>query len=124
MARSQAWKQFERVVAATWGSFRVPLSGINSRHNAGDVILPVGTSALIECKTRAGSSHWTMFSEAQADAKKNGIDPIRTLLYFKQKHKQGYIVTMDGELFEKMLALPEVRSLFAPPCEECDAESI
>lgn len=113
MAKSQSWKAFERVVATTWGSFRVPLSGINSRHNAGDVILPEGVSALIECKTRAGSSHWTLFDEAREDAKRNGIDPLRTLLYFKQKRKHGYIVTMDGELFEKMLAVPEVRALFA-----------
>jgi hypothetical protein len=113
MGRSVAWKQFERVIAATWGSFRVPLSGINSRHNAGDVIIPDDLSLLIECKTRAGSLHWTMFDEACQDAKRNGVNPLHTLLYFKQKHKQGYIVTLDGELFEKMLAIPEVRKLFA-----------
>lgn len=109
--RSVAWKAFEREIAKIFGSFRVPLSGINSRHNAGDVIIPDGFSMLVECKTRAGSLHWTMFNEAQKDAEKNKVDPTRTLLFFKQKSKHGYIVTMDGELFEKIWEIEAVKEL-------------
>lgn len=112
MARSVAWKSFERVIATLFGSFRVPLSGINSRHNAGDVILPDDLDMLIECKTRASSQHWTLFDEACQDAKKNKVDPLRTLLFFKQKRKQGSIVTMDTEMFERIWAVPGVRDLF------------
>jgi len=112
MARSVSWKQFERVIAATWGSFRVPLSGINSRHNAGDVILPDGVSALLECKVRAGSAHDTLFELAQADAEKNHIDKTRTLLYLKVKGKHGYTVTMDGSLFEQFMKIDGFMDLF------------
>lgn len=118
MAKSKAWQQFERVVASTWGSFRVPLSGINSRHNAGDVILPDGVYALLECKTRQSSAHHTLWREAVEDAKKNGIDPEKTVLYFKQKSSHGYIVTLDGSLFERLLAIPQVYAIFQEPPRE------
>jgi hypothetical protein len=113
MARSVAWKQFEREIALLFGTFRVPLSGINSRHNAGDIILPLDLSMLVECKTRAGSLHLSMFRAACKDAVKNKIDPIRTLLFFRQKFHKGYIVTMDGEAFEHIWNVPGVRELFA-----------
>jgi hypothetical protein len=113
MARSVAWKAFEREVATLFGSFRVPLSGINSRHNAGDVILPDDLSMLIECKCRATSIHLTIFRDACRDAVKNGVDPIRTLLFFRQKSHKGYIVTMSGEAFEHIWNVPGVRELFA-----------
>ncbi len=112
MPKSNAWKAFEREIATLFGSFRVPLSGINSRHNAGDVILPDDLSLLIECKTRETSQHWTLFDVACKDAKRNGIDPIRTLLFFKQKRKQGFIVTVDGAMFEQIWNVPGVRDLF------------
>lgn len=110
MPQSKAWKDFERKVASIWGSYRVPLSGINSRHNAGDVILPQGISALLECKTRQNSAHWELFKDAQDDAIKNKINPLHTILFFKKKGANGYIVTMDGKLFEKIL--PFIRHIF------------
>lgn len=106
-----AWKNFERAVAKTWGSFRVPLSGINSRHNAGDVILPNGVKALIECKLRGNSVHYTLFKLAQKDALKNGIDADNTLLYLKVKATHDYLVTMTGDMFEKIMQT-EARKLF------------
>jgi hypothetical protein len=105
-------KAFERVVAATWGSHRVPLSGINSRHNAGDVILPTDVSALLECKTRVSSSHWSLFAGAVKDAIKNKVDPERTVLYFKKVGARGHLVTVDGKMFARMLQIPGVKLLF------------
>lgn len=113
--QSDAWKAFERVIATLFGSFRVPLSGINSRHNAGDVILPNDISMLIECKCRASSSHWTMFNDARKDAKKNGVDPLNTMLFLKVKYHEGSIVTMDTALFERIWAVPGVRDVLAKP---------
>jgi len=112
MAQSKAWQAFEREIATLFGTFRVPLSGINSRHNAGDVILVDGLDCLVECKTRAGSIHLTMFRNAVKDAIKNKIDPLRVLLFFKQKGKHGFIVTMNGDMFERIWKVPGVRELF------------
>ena len=96
-----------------FGTFRTPLSGINSRHGPGDIIIPDDLALLVECKVRASSSHWTLYDDACKDARKNKLDPVRTLLFFKQKHGHGSIVTLDTDMFERIWNVPGVRELFA-----------
>jgi hypothetical protein len=101
----------ERKTATRWGSHRVPLSGINSRHNAGDVILK-DLNLLIECKFRAKNVQHTLFRAAQADAAKNGVNPLHVLLYSKVKHEVGEIVTMDADLLDLIKSVPGVMEIF------------
>jgi hypothetical protein len=100
------WKQFERVVATIFGSFRVPLSGINSRHNAGDVIVPPGMEFLAECKYREKFLHHKLFRDAQADAAKNGVKTFNVFLFTKQKSETGFLVTMTGDMFNTLMQIP------------------
>jgi hypothetical protein len=53
-----------------------------------------------------------MFEDACADAKKNKLDPVRTLLFFKRKHAHDSIVTMHVDMFTKIWNVPGVRELF------------
>ena len=104
MATSKsAWTSFERAVAARdWDSFRTPLSGENSRHGGGDVILPVESPFLVECKLRSKFAHHSLFAEAERDAKKHGKQ--HPILYTRKKHEHGWLVVIDGELFSALLA--------------------
>ena len=96
------WTGFERVVASRdWDSFRTPLSGENSRHGGGDVILPADSPYLVECKVRAAFNHHALFAEAKKDAVKHGKK--HAILYTKKKREHGWLVTIDGELFTQML---------------------
>lgn len=110
--QSKSWQVFERFIADIFGTFRTPLSGVNSRHNAGDIILIDNLSLLCECKVRGNSVHWTMYREACADAKKNGIATLNTLLFLKVRGAHGSIVTMDTEKFAQIFAVPGVKELF------------
>jgi hypothetical protein len=111
-AIKQRAKAFERVVAATWGATRMPLSGMNSKHGPGDVLLPTDVDALLECRTRVNPAHWTMWLGVVADAVKNKIDPRRAVLYLKKVGAKGHIVTLDGSMFAKIISIPEVKALF------------
>ena len=112
MAKSKSWQAYERVIASLFGTFRTPLSGINSRHGPGDILVPDDLAMLVECKCRANSLHLSMFEDACADAKKNKLDPVRTLLFFKRKHAHDSIVTMHVDMFTKIWNVPGVRELF------------
>lgn len=92
------WTAFERWIASFWGTKRTPLSGENSGHGGGDIIL-TGYDALVEAKLRSKFIHHTLFRAAQADAKKHKINPLHTFLYTKLKHERGAIVLMDAEFF-------------------------
>lgn len=113
------WKAFERIVAATdWNSKRNPLSGANSRQDdgsprGGDVILPARYDVLVECKYRASHAHHTLFEAVQADAAKHR--KRWAILYSKVKRTSGWLVVLDGALWTKVLALPEVQKLLEKP---------
>lgn len=100
------WSGFERECAKDWGSYRTPLSGANSRHGGGDVIIPEDVDVLVECKLRAKHAHHSLFSEAEADAKKHGKKHV--VLYTKQKHEHGRLVVIDGDLWTNILAIEGV----------------
>lgn len=97
------WTRFEREIAAAWGTRRTPLSGENSGHGGGDIIL-TGLDALVEAKLRARFQHHSMFRAAQADAKKHGVTPRNVFLYTRKKAEHGALVTMDASLFHELLA--------------------
>ena len=78
----------------------MPLSGENSGHGGGDVLLPADSPYLVECKLRARFAHHALFKAAKADAKKHGKP--WTLLFTKQKYEDGFLVTMDAELFKTL----------------------
>ena len=119
---SATWKSFERVIALAWTAAtgincaRNILSGANNRSDTGkprpgDVVISpdFNGDVIIEAKLRAKFAHHALFVAAKADAKKHGIR--ETLLYTKQKSQVGYLVTMEADLFHKMLAIPEVQRL-------------
>jgi hypothetical protein len=89
------------VAQRDWRSHRTPLSGENSRHGGGDVILPAESPYLVECKLRAAFVHHTLFAAAKKDAAKHGKQ--HAILYTKRKREHGWLVTIDGELFSKLL---------------------
>src|ERR1700677_885548 len=98
------WTNFERTAAKDGGSFRVPLSGMNSRHCAGDVIIPADVDVLVECKLRAKFAHHALFRAAETDSLKT--NKKHTLLYTRQKHERGHLVTVSGETWSAILGLP------------------
>lgn len=105
------WTQFERECAKDWGSFRMPLSGMNSRHGGGDVIIPADVDVLVECKYRAKFAHHALFAAAAADAKKHSKK--FTIVYTKQKQQTGCHVILEGATWSQLLALPGVRDFFS-----------
>ncbi len=119
-----AWTSFERVVAAAFSAvigretFRVPLSGISSRHNGGDIIVPKDGDGrllydiLFENKYRSTNAQHTLFAGAAADAEKNGVDPKHAILCTKVKRQQGYLVTLDADTFWKLMALDGALDIF------------
>jgi hypothetical protein len=109
---NQTWKAFEREVSRVFGWERKPLSGANSKHGGGDVIVPPGYNAFIECKYRANNQHVTQFRLAQADAERNHIAKENTMLFVKLKNKHDYTVTISGGMFERMWGIEAVRDLF------------
>lgn len=102
MTSKSCWTAFERAVARTdWDSERMPLSGENSRHGGGDVIIPKDVPFLVECKLRASFAHHALFKAAKEDAKKHGKE--HAVLYTKKKGEHGWLVTVDGELFSQLI---------------------
>jgi hypothetical protein len=89
----------------------MPLSGMNSRHGGGDVIIPADVDVLVECKYRAKHAHHALFSAAAADAKKHGKK--HPILYTKQKQEHGCRVILDGETWSLILAIPGVKQFFS-----------
>lgn len=53
--------------------------------------------------------HHGLFKAAQADADKHGFK--YAILFTKQKFGVDYLVTIERELFNKMLTIPEVQKL-------------
>lgn len=121
-----AWTAFERVLASAFSevigkqTFRVPLSGIGSRHNAGDVIIPKQSDGslvydiLFEAKYRNSNAQHTLFYGAVADAKKNGVAPKRVILCTKVKRQQDYLVTLNHEFFWELMNLPGALEILKP----------
>jgi hypothetical protein len=116
------WTGFERRVAAQdWASKRNPLSGANSRQDdgsprGGDVIIPQGLDVLVECKLRASFAHHTLFADAVADAVKH--KKRHAILYTKKKHDHGWLVTVDGGLWNKLLQIEGVMDALKVPSGE------
>lgn len=91
-----------------WDSKRNPLSGANNRCDdgslrGGDVIIPPDVPFLAECKLRASFAHHALYADAKKDAQKHGKE--HAVLYTKKKHQEGWLVTVDGELFTEMIRL-------------------
>lgn len=92
------------------------LSGMNNSKDdgsprPGDVVIPQGFDLLIEAKLRAKFQHHTLFKEAVADAKKHGIRDA--ILFTRSKGQRGYLATMDSELLERILSVPQVHAVLA-----------
>lgn len=95
-----AWKSFERVVAAYFGTRRVPLSGSNSGHGTNsDSLHP---KLYIECKVRSKFSLWQLFVDTEKKAKIEGKIPVVAV---KQKGEKGYLLIMRPEDLSTINAL-------------------
>lgn len=91
------WKSFERVVAAYFGTRRVPLSGSNSGHGTNsDSLHP---KLYIECKVRSKVALWQLFTDTEKKAKVEGKVPVVAV---KQKGEKGYLLVMRPEDLEKI----------------------
>lgn len=98
----KAWKQFERRVAADFGSFRVPLSGGNSRITQADVI---HDRLFIECKQRKKMSIWSLYEKTRELAKKEGKVPMLAL---SEKNRAGYLVVMHVNDIESVACCRDI----------------
>lgn len=92
------------------------LSGANNRKDngdprPGDVAIPEGYDMLAECKYAALHRQHTLFDGAQADAAKHKINPMNVFLFTKVKRSQGWLVTMRGEMFNRIIAVPAVHDM-------------
>jgi hypothetical protein len=128
MARTSksAWKRRESKVAADLLACaqqagvsleeedftRTPLSGANSKHGGGDVIIPKGVEMLVESKMRASHAHHTLHREATEDAAKYGIDRDHVVLATSKKREEGYLVVLTSEMFKRIMSVPEVWALW------------
>lgn len=107
-----AWTQFERNIAADLSTLlpdpttRTPLSGENSRHGPGDVVIPPGLRLLIEAKYRATNNQHALFDGAVSDGLKHGIPRNQIVLATKVKRATGYLITVSDELFWTLMSLP------------------
>jgi hypothetical protein len=90
----------------------MPLSGVNSRHGPGDVIIPENYSLVIECKFRNSFLHHRLFRDAVEDAQRYGIDPKRVLLYTREKNRHGDLVVLDADMLDEILSVPAARQKF------------
>jgi hypothetical protein len=110
-----AWQEFERRIAAVFGSRRNVMSGaLNSTDDGeprpGDVVIPRGLDLLVECKLKSNFTHHALFREARADATKHKVK--HALLFTKRKGDQGYLVVIRGEDFEAAWQIEAFRALF------------
>lgn len=93
----ECWKSFERIVAAYFGTRRVPLSGSNSGHGTNsDSLHP---KLYIECKVRGKISLWQLFIDTEKKAKLENKLPIVAI---KQKGEKGYLIVMRPDDLEKI----------------------
>jgi hypothetical protein len=91
------WKSFERVVAAYFGTRRVPLSGSNSGHGTNsDSLHP---KLYIECKVRSKSALWKLFVDTENKAKIEGKIPVVAI---KQKGEKGYLLVVRPNDLDKV----------------------
>jgi hypothetical protein len=104
------------------------LSGENSGHGGGDIILRnvtvdeeegVDWDLLVECKHYKKFAVHTLFRAAQADAKKHGISPGHTILVTKLKGERGELVTLDADTFYR-----EVLPLWKPQLIKRKGQSV
>ena len=92
------WKQFERDVAALFGTKRVPLSGSNSGHGTNSDTLH--ERLYIECKVRQKISLWALFEDTEKKAKAEKKTPVVAI---KQKGSKGMLIVMRPKDIEKIL---------------------
>ena len=85
------WKQFERDVAAFFGTKRTPLSGGNSGITRSDTR---SDHFFIEAKLRAKFQLYTLFKETKVLAKKENKIPIVTI---REKGKQGFLILLSPD---------------------------
>ena len=91
------WKGFERIVAAFFGTKRVPLSGSNSGHGTNsDSLHP---KVYIECKVREKFALWSLFKDTESKAKVEKKVPVVAI---KQKGEQGYLLVLRPQDLEKL----------------------
>lgn len=112
------WKRMESDVAKAlskvFGTLihRVPLSGINSRHNRGDAIVPDGLNFLVECKLKQKFAHHAIYEKARQDAILDGKDPDHVFLFTTVKGTGETLVVISDRLFYKFLEMPGATDLF------------
>jgi len=94
---ARTWKSYEYRIAKLFGGTRNPLSGMNSKHTAADMIHP---SIFLECKMRARIPFMKTFTDTKKSAKKEGKMPI---VVFKEKYLKTSIIMMDLDDFMKLV---------------------
>jgi len=81
------WKQGERRIAKLFGTFRTPLSGINSRHTASDTL---HEKLFIEVKHRKKIPGDTLWKETMELAKKENKIPL--IVFIKKNSSEPVLL--------------------------------
>ena len=94
---ARTWKSYEYRIAKLFGGTRNPLSGMNSKHTAADMIHP---SIFLECKMRAKIPFMKTFTQTKKLAQKEGKMPI---VIFKEKYLKTSIVMIALDDFMQLV---------------------
>jgi len=93
----RTWQSYEFRIAKMFGGTRNPLSGMNSKHTAADMIHP---RIFLECKMRAKIPFMKTYTLTQKLAKKEGKMPI---VVFKEKYLKTSIIMMNLDDFMQLV---------------------
>lgn len=94
---ARTWKSYEYRIAKMFGGTRNPLSGMNSKHTAADMIHP---RLFLECKMRARVPFMKTFTQTKQLAQKEGKMPM---VVFKEKFLKTSIIMMDLDDFMQLV---------------------
>ena len=96
MTSRSTWKQWERRVAALFGTTRTPLSGGASRHTRSDSL---SDQVFVEVKYRKSFSIFKLFAEVEKMAAAEGKVPVVALV---QKRTSGILFVVRPEDMKKV----------------------
>ena len=93
------WKTLERLVSRFFGGWgRTPLSGMNSKHTAADVL---HDTLFVEAKQRKRMAIWTLFDKTRELARKEGKTPVVVL---HESGRKGFLVVCHCDDLEVVAA--------------------
>ncbi len=103
MTARNTWKSFERRVAKQLNAIRTPLSGMNSKHTAGDII---DDTFYVEIKLRATLNDFLKkeFLETITETEINAKQENKYwIIVFKEKNSKKEYAVLDFKLLAKII---------------------